>query len=71
MKRLKNAHENDALAAALKAWKKHREFFIRTRSSLRRRGLMKYFDKIVIMLLKKETNNIKNAIKMAMTQKSK
>lgn len=55
-------HERDALAATVKAWKSNKYLLRKVQNALRRRGLEKIFDNVVKILIKRESENITNAI---------
>jgi predicted RNase H-like nuclease (RuvC/YqgF family) len=57
---LKNDHEKDALAAALKAWKKYRGFFEKINAAL---------EEVVLKIFKRESENIENAIREVFKEK--
>jgi predicted RNase H-like nuclease (RuvC/YqgF family) len=57
---LKNDHEKDALAAALKAWKKYRELFEKINAAT---------EEVVLKIFKRESENIENAIREVFKEK--
>lgn len=68
---LKNNHEVSALAAAFKAWKKYRNLFRKVSLALLEKGLTDFFDDVVLKLLRKESENIENAIRKVVEEKKK
>jgi len=60
--KIEGKHERDALAAAVKAWKSNKYLLRKVDNALRRRGLEKIFDSVVETLIKRESENITNAI---------
>ena len=67
--KVKNRHEADALAASIKAWKKHRELFTKVDNALRDIGMTELFDDVLQKLLRKESYSINNAVREAMIEK--
>jgi hypothetical protein len=61
--KLGDKHEKDALAAALRAFKTNRTFFIKVRDALRKDRAEGLLDEIVPMLMKDESENIANAVR--------
>ncbi|MFH1623050.1 MAG: DUF460 domain-containing protein [Candidatus Aenigmatarchaeota archaeon] len=61
--KLEDKHEKDALAAALRAFKTNRTFFIKVRDALRKHHAEPLLDEIVPMLMKDESENIANAVR--------
>lgn len=57
---LKNDHEKDALAAALKAWKNYHDFFEKISMA---------YEDIILKIWRKESGNIENAIKEVLKEK--
>jgi predicted RNase H-like nuclease (RuvC/YqgF family) len=64
-------HERDALAACVKAWKGNSYLLRKVDNALRKRGLEKIFDNVVKILLKKESENISNAIEEVLGSEKK
>jgi len=62
-------HERDALAASVKAWKSNKYLLRKVQNALRRRGLEKIFDTVVKILIKRESENITNAINEVLRKK--
>jgi predicted RNase H-like nuclease (RuvC/YqgF family) len=58
----KDRHGKDALAAALKAWKSNRSFFIKVEKELKRRNASDIYEEVVTRLFKGNYDNIDNAI---------
>jgi hypothetical protein len=56
-------HEKDAIAACIKAFKKHKRIVSRIRSKLRGSKLNERFEKILEMVILKKVENISEAIK--------
>ena len=67
--KVKNRHEADALAASIKAWKKHRRLFTKVDNTLRDIGMTELFDIVLQKLLRKESYTIHDAVRAAMTEK--
>jgi predicted RNase H-like nuclease (RuvC/YqgF family) len=57
---LKNDHEKDALAAALKAWKNYRDIFEKISMA---------YEDVILKIWKKESENIESAIKEVLKEK--
>jgi predicted RNase H-like nuclease (RuvC/YqgF family) len=57
---LKNDHEKDALAAALKAWKNYRELFTKIHLAM---------EEVTLKIFRKESENIENAIREVLREK--
>lgn len=60
---VKNDHENDALFAAIKAWKYHRVFFSKVDSVLKNFNKQDIFADVTLKLLKEESPNIEDAVR--------
>ena len=56
-------HERDALAASVKAWKGNSYLLRKVDNALRRQGLESIFDDVTEILLKRESENITNAVR--------
>ena len=55
-------HQKDALAAAIKAYKRYHELFSKIQDATEKLGLEDIFDEIVIKLIKEKADNIADAI---------
>jgi hypothetical protein len=62
-KKMKNKHEKDALAAALKARKRFLNFFVKIDSALKKKNLSHLNDDVKSLLIKRRVCNIEQAIK--------
>jgi len=62
VRRAKNEHEIDALAASLKAWKKYRKFFTRVNYLLYKKGATDLFEEVVKRLIKEGGENVENVV---------
>lgn len=60
---IKGCHEKDALAAGIKAFKKHRELFMKIQDATLKFGFDKSFDDILREITKKKVDNIADAIR--------
>lgn len=58
---IKNSHQKDALAAAIKAFRSYHELFIRVEKSLKNRKEM--YDDVIKIVLKKKSDSISDVIK--------
>jgi len=59
---VKNDHERDALASALKAYNNYSELFKKTDKTISYIGLSIFYDKILKLLIQKEAKNLNEAI---------
>jgi predicted RNase H-like nuclease (RuvC/YqgF family) len=59
---VKNDHERDALASALKAHKKYQSLFRKTDKTISYLGLSEFYDKILKVLIQDEAENINQAV---------
>jgi len=64
-------HQRDALAAALKAWKKYRSMLIRVDHALIRMNKSEMFEDVVKKMLKDNSANITNALGGFANQKTR
>jgi len=62
--KLEDKHERDALAAALRAFKTQRTFFIKIEDSLRKDKAEALFDYVVPMLMAGQAENVAGAVRM-------
>lgn len=68
-KKIKNDHERDALAAALKAYKMYSGLFRKTRSTLNSLGLIQFYSDVLIKLISEEAENLTEAIGIVLSEK--
>lgn len=61
--KLEGKHERDALAAALRAFKSQRTFFLKVEDALRKHGADALLDEVVPMLMRGESENVTNAVR--------
>jgi len=62
--KLEDKHERDALAAALRAFKSQRTFFLKVRDALRKQHADALLDEVVPMLMRGESENVTNAVRL-------
>lgn len=62
-KEIKGYHQKDALAACIKAFKKHRELFMKIQDAILKSGSDKSFDDIIREIAEKKADNIADAIR--------
>lgn len=61
--KLEDRHEHDALAAALRAFKSQRTFFIKIEDALRKDRAEGLLDSVVPMLMRGQVENVANAVR--------
>lgn len=61
--KIKDSHQKDALAAALRAFKNYHSFFLKVEEEVGKRGREDLFEKVLKIIFKKRGENIVNAIK--------
>jgi predicted RNase H-like nuclease (RuvC/YqgF family) len=59
---IKDVHQKDALAAAIRACKNYNSLFKNVKDNLRSRNLMDIYNDVVLRLFKSKSNNIKEII---------
>ncbi len=62
--KVKDRHERDALASAIKAWKSSKSLLRKVNNALKKSSMENVFDDVVSMLIKEESENITNAIRL-------
>jgi hypothetical protein len=67
--KLEDKHERDALAAALRAFKTQRTFFIKVEDSLRKDNAEALLDYVVPMLMTGQAENVTSAVRMLQGRK--
>jgi len=60
---IKDSHQKDALAAALRAFKNYHSFFLKVEEEVKKIGREDLFEKVLKRVFKKRGENIVNAIK--------
>ena len=65
---VKDSHQKDSLAAALKAYKSYSELFSKVRNELKRIGKEEVYEKVISLLLTKKGENIKGAIRVVLNE---
>lgn len=68
---IKNAHQKDALAAGLKAFKHYHGLFLKIEEILTKQGKEEIFEEIVENLMEDESQNIVDMIKKILKRKRK
>lgn len=69
--RIKDSHQKDALAAALKAFKSHRELFLKIEETLEKLERTDIFDDVVEIMLTERGENIADVIKKVVAKKDR
>lgn len=67
--KIKDSHQKDALAAALKAFKKYHELFLKVEETLKKLNKEAIFDEVVKMLLEVKTENVADTIRKIMVRR--
>jgi len=62
--KLGDKHERDALAAALRAFKTQRTFFLKVEDSLRKQNAEALLDYVIPLLMSGRSENVTNAVRM-------
>jgi len=65
---VKNDHERDALASALKAYKNYSKLFKKTDKAVSYLGLGEFYDKILRLLIEEEVKNINEAVNAVLNE---
>lgn len=68
--KIEGKHERDALAAAVKAWKRNSYLLRKVDNALQKSGLENIFDEVVEVLIKGRSENISNAINKVLSKSS-
>ena len=68
LEKIKNDHEKDALASALKAYEKYSKLFKKTDRVLSYLGLSGSFDKVIEMIVSGKAENITEAVNRVLTE---
>ncbi len=68
-KKISNVHELDALAAAIKAYKKFRKFFTKIFSNLKRIGMEEYYNQVAQKMIQKKAGSIKQALEISIVER--
>lgn len=71
MIKVEDDHEKDALASAIKAFKVYSRLFEKTESLLSSLGLLNLYERVIELVLRKEVENINEAINKLMTEKKR
>ena len=66
---IKNSHQKDALAAALRAFKNYHDLFLKIEETLDKMGQQKLFEEVVEKMLKKKNENIVDVTKKVLAGK--
>ena len=70
-KEIKNSHQKDALAAALKAFRRYHELFLKIEESLIKMKHDELFDEVLERMLKKKNENIVIVTKKILAKRRK
>ncbi len=65
---VKNDHQRDALASALKAYANYSSMFKKTSKTISYLGLAEFYDKILGLLVKEEAKNINESVNMVLNE---
>ena len=60
---IKDSHQKDSLAAAIKAHKKYSELFSKIKNELKKIGREEIYEEVILRLMKGHKENIKDAIR--------
>lgn len=60
---LENAHEIDALSAAIKSWKSYRNLFSRIEDVLKKFNKEEFFPQVLVKILREDSPNIEDAVR--------
>lgn len=69
-RRLKDTHQKDSLAAALKAYKNYSELFHKIKEELKKIKRVEIFEMVVLKLFEKKGENIKDAIRKVLYEET-
>lgn len=69
--KIKDSHQKDALAAAIKAFRNYHELFLKVEETLEKLNRKDIFDKVVERMLQRENENIVNSVKKILKKEMK